>query len=273
MVRARNHSDPTLPAPSRAASPGDHPEGRHAEASLLEAWSRDYPAGHRISEHSHARGQLLYAMSGLMRVTTRIGAWTVPPSRAFWIPARVRHEVRIRSAAAMRTLYIHPKSEFDFPSECALLDVSPLLRELILAAVREKAESRWTARIARILALLHDELHRANRRLPGIPLPKDARLARVCSALAQKPSMRRSLDEWARGAKVSARTLARLFLRETGMSFRSWRQQVVLSEAVALLDRKLPVARVAALLGYRSASAFSLMFQQALGKPPGRYLA
>lgn len=243
-----------------------------AEKAFVEAWSKDYPAGHLIKEHSHVRGQLLYALSGVMRVRTGDEAWVVPPSRAIWLPARVKHEVQMTSAVAMRTLYIHPKSELRFPSACRLLEVSPLLRELLLTAIREKAAFRWSARIARIVALIREEVEFAEDMPFHISLPKDRRLQDICTAILRQPSMRHSLEVWAKRTGTSERTLARLFNKETGMSFRYWRQQVVLSEAVALLDQKIPVGLIAKKLGYRSSTSFSLMFQEALGSRPGHYL-
>jgi AraC-like DNA-binding protein len=225
----------------------------------------------QVTAHSHVRGQLLYAMSGVMRVKTGDEAWIVPTSRAMWLPARVKHEVQMSSAVAMRTLYIHPKSEFQFPSKCRLLEVSPLLRELILAAIREQAASRWSVRIAKIIALVHEEVQSADDMPFRIPLPQERRLQEICAAILRQPSMRHSLTIWARRTRTSERTLARLFNRETGMSFRYWRQQVVLSEAVALLARKTPVRQIAKRLGYRSGTAFSVMFQEALGQRPGQY--
>ena len=243
------------------------------DKSIVEAWSKDYPAGHRIAEHSHVRGQLLYAMSGVMRVTTTRETWVVPSSRTIWLPARVRHEVQMSTAVAMRTLYIHPKCELQFPARCRLLEVSPLLRELVLAAVRERASKRWSTRIAKIVGLIHEEVDLAEETPLRVPLPRhDRRLRQICDAMLRQPSMKHSLEDWARRVGASERTLARLFTRETGMSFRYWRQQVVLSEAVALLERRKTVAQIAKALGYRSATAFSVMFQASLGCRPAQYV-
>jgi len=241
------------------------------EKREVEAWSKDYRSGHTIPEHNHARGQLLYAVSGVMRVRTRRGAWTVPPSRAIWIPPRVRHEVRMASAVAMRTLYVHPDAGFHFPSGCQLLEVSPLLRELILAGVRNASGRVGTDRLPKILALIEAEVSSAARIGLHVSLPEDLRLRPICETLLRKPSVRENLRGWTRKTSSSERTLLRLFQQETGVSYRHWRQQVVLSEAIALLDRKVPVKRVAKQLGYRSVSAFSLMFQQALGQRPGQF--
>jgi AraC-like DNA-binding protein len=218
------------------------------------------------------RGQLLYAISGVMRVTTSRETWVVPPSRSIWLPARLRHEVQMSTAVEMRTLYIHPKCELVFPTQCRLLRVSPLLRELVLAAIQDRASNRLSSRIAKIVALIHEEVESAEMTPLKVPLPRgDRRLQHICKAILREPSMKHSLNLWARRVGASERTLARLFSRETGMSFRYWRQQVVLLEAVTLCERKKSVAQIAKQLGYRSAAAFSVMFQAVLGSRPGQF--
>lgn len=237
------------------------------------AMAKPFPAGYHIAPHDHPRAQLLYAVSGVMRVITPEGAFVVPPLRAVWVPAGMRHEVRMASAVAMRTLYVAPDADPHLPTECRVVDVSPLLRELILEAVAEPVEYDTQGRAGMIMQLILDEL----RRLPavplGLPMPQDARLLRLCEALLEQPGSRLSLEDWAARSGASPRTLARLFQQETGLSFRRWRERARLADAVARLASGEPVAQVAARLGYDSASAFTAMFRRSLGVPPQRYLA
>ena len=66
--------------------------------------------------------------------------------------------------------------------------------------------------------------------------------------------------------------MTRFFRSELGTSFAQWRQRVLLAKAVTLAARKLPVGRIAAELGYASASAFSAMVRRTVGAPPSRFL-
>jgi AraC-like DNA-binding protein len=77
------------------------------------------------------------------------------------------------------------------------------------------------------------------------------------------------MEEWAAECGASARTLTRLFRRETGMSFGRWRQMLRLSEAAVLLAQGVPPARAAAAVGYASAPAFGAAFRAAFGTTPG----
>src|ERR1700677_1708016 len=100
--------------------------------SAIKTLTRDYPADHVIPLHFHDRDQLVYASRGVMTVRTGDGTWVVPPQRAVWIPARISHTITMSGVVAMRTLYLKPKIAVALPRSCCVINVSTLLRELIL---------------------------------------------------------------------------------------------------------------------------------------------
>jgi AraC-like DNA-binding protein len=73
-------------------------------------------------------------------------------------------------------------------------------------------------------------------------------------------------------AGASSRTLARLFVKETGLTFADWRRQARLLAGMALLAAGQPITSIALELGYESPSAFTAMFRRCLGEPPSRYV-
>jgi len=235
------------------------------------AWADSYRAGAVLKQHRHRRAQLLYAVSGVMTVTTPEGSWVVPPHRAVWVPPATDHSIRMSSAVSMRTLYVEPTAAASLPARCCVVSVPPLLRELILRAMELPLLYDTEGAEGRLIALILDEI----RVLPALPLhlpvPSEPRLAKICGALLNHPEDGRALAEWARGAGASGRTLARLFRRETGMSFGAWRQQARLIEALARLGAGKAVTNVALDLGYESPSAFTAMFRRSLGVTPSRY--
>lgn len=241
---------------------------------------KDFPAGHHIPLHSHERGQLLYAIRGVMRVTADAeddggmwskGTWIVPPQRALWVPPGVGHEIRMSGPVAMRTLYIAADSAARLPAACRVIEVSELLRALILAAMEEPVDYEAGSRGAAIAALLLHELHGVEAQPLLLPQPRDARLQAVCRRVLDRIGEDIDLEMLAFDAGMSSRSLARLFQRETGMGFSAWRQQARLAEALTRLSTGRPVALVAADLGYASAAAFTAMFRRALGTTPSRY--
>jgi AraC-like DNA-binding protein len=108
---------------------------------------------------------------------------------------------------------------------------------------------------------------------PAVLFPRSDGLRRIVDLMMAAPADRATLDAWAKRAGMSERTLARLISRETGMSFRRWRQQLSVVLAVKWLAGGASIQQVAADLGYESVPSFVTMFRRALGTSPGRYMA
>jgi len=262
-------STPTAPIPGRSIDPDDF----QAVARPIAAMAKDYPDGWVNQWHRHRRAQLVYASSGVMTIRTPHGIWIVPPDRALWIPATVDHEITMAGAVTMRTLYIEPGVVHGLPDVCAVVAVSGLLRELILRAVEMPLLYDETGADGRVAGLIFDEL----RALPALPLhlpsPHDSRLQRLCAGVQQRPADDRTLEAWGREVGASARTLARLFRDETGLTFGRWRAQARLLSALGRLASGEKVTTVALDLGYDSPSAFTALFRRHFGVPPSRYFS
>jgi len=234
----------------------------------LAAMSKSFADGHEIAPHHHARDQLVYAVSGVMRVRTGTEAWIVPPDRAVYLPAQTEHSIGIRGQVEMRTLYIARRASDDLPDAPTVLEVSPLLRELVLALIEEPVIYDEQGRGGAVALLILSEIAKARRLSLVIPMPRDPRLLRLCNALLADPASRLTLDSWVDTAGASSRTLARLFEAELGLSFAAWRQRVRFHNALEAIVAGEPISRVAERNGYRSSSAFSAAFRKAMGHAP-----
>jgi AraC-like DNA-binding protein len=238
------------------------------------AMAKSYPAGYAGVVHSHPRAQLLYAESGVMKVTTSEGFWVVPPQRAVWFPPQYSHRTGTLSPVEMRTLYIKADICPDhFPTRARIIDVSPLLRELILRATAMPVEYDEQGRDGKIIALIFEEIEWSSAPQLHMPTPNDVRLLRIQDAFASDPGDKRTLEEWASSEGVSCRTLARLFHRELGVSFRHWRHQMRSLAAIPRLAMGEPVTTVALELGYDTPAAFAAMFRRITGRTPSQYFA
>jgi AraC-like DNA-binding protein len=239
------------------------------------ATGNDYPAHFVLPAHAHKRHQLLYAATGVVKVITPEGSWVVPPRRALWIPAGVMHEVEMDGAVSTRSAYVRREAAIAgrLWTHCQVIAVSPLLHELLQAAVDLPAEYALDSRDGRIMALLLDEIAAMPPLALNTPLPADPRLHRLCRSLLDTPALDVDIDAMAHKAGMSRRSFTRLFREQTGMSFAAWRQQACLLAALTRLNRGESITRVAVELGYGSASAFTAAFRRVLGAPPNRYLA
>ena len=278
QIRPGNRRSLLVPAdPQRYAPTPQRPV--RAKARRLEAEAE-------IQPHSHPWAQVAISVSGVARITAGHSTYLVPAWRAVWIPPTVEHVVSAVEAAELRTLYVYqgrgtagPGIERDNGGawrQCRVLEVSALLRELVLQMDVGMDEAtppppQLLARERRLGELALDELRRAAPVRLGIELPQDKRLRTLCEAVLADPSRHATLDGWAADAGASTRTVARLFRDQLGTSFGPWRQQVLLARALTLAAQGKPMGVIAADLGYASASAFTAMVRRSVGAPPGRF--
>jgi AraC-like DNA-binding protein/mannose-6-phosphate isomerase-like protein (cupin superfamily) len=224
------------------------------------------------ASHAHPRGQLIYAESGSMRVVCGRDIWIVPPSQAVWVPPGIEHEVYFPGRVSLLNLFIDPSAAVGMPESCVVVKVSSLLRELLRKAAYTGDDYRRDSVEWRLIQVLIDELRQAEPTLLHLPQARDPRVLFVIEALLKNPGNECGLNEWGKMAGASGRTLARLFVLETGLTFGAWRRRLLLQRGIDRLYNGDSVTTVAFDLGYRSMSAFIEMFRRTLGTSPGQYI-
>jgi AraC-like DNA-binding protein len=233
----------------------------------------EYPPAFHVPEHAHGADQVIYATRGAMEVSAGQSFWLIPPQFAVWIPARTTHSIRMPGAVSMRSLYLRRGLAAKLPATCAVLHVTPLLRELIVEAVRIGcllARNRMH-RALRDLVVAH--LENASPVPTSLTLPKDPRALAVARALIANQALNPSLLSLCAAAGVSVRTIERLFRGEVGADFATWRRQARLMRAVELLAAGGLVKQAAFATGYRQPSAFVEMFRRTFGSTPKAWAA
>ncbi|AHC34702.1 AraC family transcriptional regulator [Pseudomonas fluorescens] len=235
----------------------------------LEAYADNYHNDEVVHAHCHAEAQLIHGVSGVMLVSTAQGSWLVPSGHALWVPAGTAHEIRMAGDVHMRTLFLAPDAEPELGRVCQVIEVSALLRELIVAATLIAGQN--SPRMQAMIELIRMELLTAPVVAMHVPVPAEARLARLCTHFIRNPSDDSSLQAWADILNMSTRTLSRIFQRELGMSFGEWRKRARLALSLKLLAQGVSILEVALEHGYQSPSAFSAMFRRAMGYPPSHF--
>jgi AraC-like DNA-binding protein len=244
---------------------------RGDKRSPIATLTRDYAAGHVIPSHFHDRDQLVYATRGVMTVRTGDGAWVVPTHRAVWIPASIPHTITMSGTVAMRTLYLRPRLAQTLPRTCSVVNVPPLLRELILHACTFPALRNTVRRQRHLIRVILDRLEIIQTVPLQLPTPSEPRAVRAAEILFADPSDRRPLTQICKAAGASRRTVERIFQENVGMTFGKWRQQLRLMRAMRLLAEGAKVTHAALESGYSTPSAFINMFRKTLGTTPACY--
>ncbi|PWC40943.1 helix-turn-helix transcriptional regulator [Azospirillum sp. TSO35-2] len=222
-----------------------------------------------VPDHRHRKGQLVVSLGGSVTCRVPTGLWMVPPHCGVWIPSGLAHSNRATATARLFFVYIEP-DVVALPDRCCTMSLSPLLREVILDL--SDTLQADALRQERLIGFLLGELPRMPVQRVHLPLSTEPRLTRIASALAQNPADRRTLAQWAEHVALSESSLARLVIKETGLTFGRWRQQMHLIVAIRELASGASVQNISADLGYESVTAFITMFKKALGKPPATYL-
>ena len=241
-----------------------------ADAPLVgrpETWAPGEHAAHR-----HKRHQLMCISSGVAHVTTAVGAWILPATRAIFISAGTEHRTLVRRPTTLSVLYISPDA-YDFPegSYCWVMEATPLMREVIDACVSAPWDYSEFSPESRLAHVLVDRIKMESHAPIDLPLPTDPRALKVAQMIRADPGNREPLSALADRAGASARTIERLFSQEAGIPFGNWRQRQRLLRGVEMLAYGESVNKVALEVGYESVSSFISAFKQLFGTTPSRY--
>ena len=230
-----------------------------------------YPVSHHVMPHRHRRSQLFCPLSGVAIASTSQGAWAVPARRGLWIPAGVRHELRMQGTVEMQSLYFEPDTLAPMPAHCQVVAISSLMHSLMAEAVALPIRYSREGRSEALMQLIQYEIGRLPELPLSLPLPTNKVLARLCRRFLLRPTAKENIDDWARSLHVGRRTFTRLFRRETGLSFVTWRQQACILAALPKLAAGASVTHTAFELGYENPAAFTTLFKRVLGASPREY--
>lgn len=217
----------------------------------------------RWETHVHEVDELLCCTHGVLSVVAGDRWWTVPQGSGVWIPAQVEHRAQAGAGAGYCAAYVVPVAA-GRPRTPVGVRVSRLLSELLLFLSRPDAEPAVRRR-AEDLAF---DLIEPDQNSVGVAMPRDARILPIAQALVADPADERDLVVWAAEVGLSPRTVERVFVDATGMTFGRWRRTVRMHAAAALLADGVLVSEVAALVGYASPSAFIAAFRRTTGRTP-----
>ncbi|WP_349357576.1 helix-turn-helix transcriptional regulator [Stappia sp.] len=246
--------------------PQDHPDP-------IISYVGEQAPGTETAPHAHDRAQLFHIQRGSVTVETEAGSFVVPPERAIWLPPGVVHCSTYHTATDIRFLYLRTDGLRALPERPCVVQVTPLLRELILAFMASAPDYGPQTPTARLAAVLVDQIAASQVAPLHLPLPTSERLRAAVAPLVEDPAAPVTVEALALRAHLSLRSFERHFSAETGLTLRVWRRQARLMKAVEWLSQGTAVGEIADRLGYEGPSAFVASFKAAFGVTPGRYFS
>lgn len=248
-------------------------EGVHFvdEVSFLYPFHLPMENGWWSDWHKHEDfGEIFYWGSGHSVLCTTDQNFICTSLRAIWIPPGVEHEWYVPQNAIDRAIFVHTSAVADRERFCRLhmVEVSPLLRELLFSITDAPVDfsSEKGQRMGKVLLDCFEDAPLASSPLN---MPHSHRLVELCAQAVLEPGSPVSYKDWSEILHVSPKTLARMFLRETGMSMGQWVKLMRLLHAQQKIEKGASVTEAALDSGYTSVSAFIHAFKKNFGSTPG----
>lgn len=233
--------------------------------------SRSIAANSGVDKHSHSWGQFVYANKGVLLVVTDTDRYIVPPEQGVWLLPGVAHEVSAISKVELTSFYFDNDLLGELPDKCCVLSVNFFLKTLIIEADSIAKNHLFSGSDDLLLKLILNRLSLAPDTIFQLPYPKDSRLLTMLSLIDNEPSNRYKLEQWGEKIGASSRTISRLFKKETGLNYTTWRQRLNIQIAISQLSKGMSITSISLCLGYESPSAFTHMFKENTGMTPSFY--
>jgi AraC-like DNA-binding protein len=224
--------------------------------------------------HWHDLHQIEYAVEGVVEVDTDEGRSLLPPHRAAWIPAGCIHQATLHARVRTISVLFEPDLMPAPGDRARIIEASPLLREMILHAVRWPITRRDSDQPA-------DHFFRTLAHLVGEALDQDAALSlpnsadplvAAATAYTQQHLADVTLRDVCATVGASERTVRRRFAEEIGVSWRTYLMRARVLRAMALLAQPgRTVLDVSIVVGFDNASAFTRAFCRETGESPSAY--
>lgn len=221
--------------------------------------------------HRHRWGQVIFVTSNVLEMQVEGERLLTPPNIPIWIPPGMQHASYNHKQTHFRTLNIAAKDCGGMPSRACLLMVSQIVHAIMDDVAERQLLTPQQSTDLRLCAVLLDQLRLAKISPSYLPRAQDKYLTPVLQALEQNPADNTTLAQWAARVYTTERTLSRRCQKLLGISFSEWRQRLRFLHAISMLARGKSVQEIALDLGYSSASALIVMFQQQSGTTPERY--
>lgn len=226
----------------------------------------DIPPG-RVDPHVNDVSIFLWVHTGSMVVTVEGDDFTVTAGSAMWVPAGLTESVRHERGTVVIPTWARTQPDTDL-SHPRVVNIPPEWENWLM----HKHGSGPTIEDAPLLELAgRSDRTSASPRHPPLPMPRSPEARAVTQLWLRAPGTALGAERLAAGQNVSAKTLRRQFLSETGISLSEWRTRARVVAAARHLASGRTVGWTRKHVGYATPAGFTRAFQRHLGLAPREY--
>ncbi len=195
----------------------------------------------------------------------------VAAGSAIWVPAGVEHEVRLAQGTVTVPIHARPGRRSGALTEVQLVDIPPAWGDWLI----HKYDFGSLTEDGPLLELAagHSDTADPSMRLPRLPMPRSREALAVAHTLLRTHGSHRSMAALAAAEQISAKTLQRQFVNETGVVFSEWRTRARVVAAAGRLADGQGAARARRHVGYATPAGFTRAFHRHVGVNPTEYAA
>ena len=219
-------------------------------------------------------GQLVCCSSGELELFGHAGEWVIPPNHMVYIPHDRMFRLRARTPSS-GIVAKFCRAEVGWRHDgCWVGPVGDFATQMLDYGMRWGADTVPGNRSARAyFVTLGDMLPNwfRHERIMWTPYANNSVIQKVIDYVRQEgPSV--SLTEAAHHAGLSERTLRRHMQTELGQSWREFIREMRMNRAMEMLRKeRRSITETAFEVGFSSSSAFSVAFQDYVGRTPSAY--
>lgn len=227
---------------------------------------------HEKLPHTHRHYQLTYVEEGYQYFYINDRVYFVPQHHVILIPSHTLHRTTSDSKFVILKVVLFITLPNDpFYQNVKVFSAPSVLREMLKYASKwnkllkqEKEQATFLRAILISLPHFYNE-----NNLLEIPVPRDTRLSSVCHYINMNYAYNVSTDELACVAKMSVRSLQRIFRNETGITIKKYVQLIRILKSIELIDtRQYTLTEIAYSVGYKSLSAFTNSYKAIMQSSP-----
>ncbi|QKJ87712.1 AraC family transcriptional regulator [Paramixta manurensis] len=234
---------------------------------------KQHPGGTHIIPHQHAHfAQLIFVISGCATFYFRDRVIIASQDQAVFIPCNQEHSIDITRHTALRTLSIFSPDDYhDHGDQPYRFQVGALLKALSDAVCLMTRGKPSNEKEQRLYHVLIDQLNQPHHPEIALPLPADPRVKKAIYLLANPDYLSCRMRQLCQQIGVGERTLTRLFIVSTGMTFTEYKRKIQIEQAISLLKEGHSVVDVALKVGYETQSGFIYAFKNHTGVSPLKF--